>query len=674
MPLSQDYRSVSVVSPLGKDVLLFLSINGEESMGRLYGFELDVLSTQHSINSNALLGQLLTVTFKMSNGKPRYFSGYATSLRMLADVGELARYRLVLQPGLWFLTRRTNCRIFQNKTAPDIVKAVLREYGFITLKEKLSDTYPKREFCVQYRESDFDFVSRLMEEDGFYYFFEQAQDHHVLHLVDSEAAHSAKSGYEKLPFFPPANMAQRERDHIFGWCSAHAVHSGVYTLNDFDFEKPKASLVAKLSSPKGHDNAKYEQYDYPGRYVAQDDGASYAKKRLQAVQGECETFSGEGNAFGLAVGSTFTLAGHPLSNLNAEYLLTGLSFSIETNAYQSGVGEAHQFGHRLALTAISSKSPFRAAHSTPRPVVRGPQTAIVVGPSGDEIHTDKHGRVKVQFHWDREGKSDENSSCWVRVSQAWAGQGWGGISIPRIGQEVVVDFLEGDPDRPIIIGRVYNGDQTVPYGLPANATQTGIKSRSSKGAGADNFNEIRLEDKKDHEEIYVHAEKDMNVVVENSETRKVGFDKKNPGNQKVEIYNDRSATLEQGNDALTVKQGSQTQDIFKNRTVTLTTGNDAVNLKQGNQSVQLDMGNCSVHLKMGNQETKLDLGSSSTEAMQSIELKVGQSSVKIDQMGVTIKGMSVKIEGTLQAEVKAVKTDIKADAMLTAKGAITMIN
>jgi type VI secretion system secreted protein VgrG len=309
---------------------------------------------------------------------------------------------------------------------------------------------------------------------------------------------------------------------------------------------------------------------------------------------------------------------------------------------------AGDFTESVAISAIAKTQQFRAAHRTPKPVVRGPQTAIVVGPAGEEIYTDQYGRVKVKFHWDRAENKDETSSCWIRVSQPWAGKGWGAITIPRIGQEVIVDFLEGNPDQPIITGRVYNADQTVPYALPDNATQTGIKSRSTKAGGQDNFNEIRMEDKKGQEEIYIHAEKDMNVVVENNATLKIGFDKKDKGNQTIDIYNDRTTTLEQGNDKL--------------------------QLKQGNREVVLDMGNHTLSIKQGNQETKVDLGKSTLEAMQSIELKVGQNSIKIDQSGITIKGMMIKIEGTAMAEVKSPMTTIKGDGMLTAKGGIVMIN
>lgn len=648
MPLTQDYRSVSVTSPLAKDSLMFLQISGSERLGRPYEFVLDLVSKDRNIQASQLLGKPMTVALSLSNGQDRYFTGLVTSFGMTPDVGELAGYRACLSAELWFLSRASNCRIFQDKTVPDIIKQILREHGITQLRESLTESYRTRDYCVQYRETDLDFIHRLMEEEGIYYFFDHKTQTNILNLVDSPGGHAPCPGYDRLPYFPPENSNRRERDHVFAWACSHTVQSGVCTLTDFDFEKPRANLMAKLSQPKANEHGQHEQYDFPGGYIAPDHGSHYAKIKLQALQSGYQQYFGEGNAFGLTVGSSFSLHSHPRADLNQEYLVTEIDFFIHSNAYQTGSEHYSAFDERLAVTGLKKSTPFRPPQVTPRPFVRGPQTAIVVGKSGEEIWTDKYGRVKVQFHWDREGKNDEKSSCWVRVSHPWAGQGWGAISIPRIGQEVIVDFLEGDPDRPIITGRVYNADQMAPYGLPGKATQSGIKSRSTKGAAQDNFNEIRMEDQKGSEELYIHAEKDMNVVVENSETRKVGFEKKSPGNQLLDIYNHRTTTLDQGNDTLQIKKG--------------------------NQSTQLDMGNCSLTVKMGNQETKIDLGKSSTEAMQSIELKVGQSSIKVDQMGVTIKGMTIKIEGTLQTEVKGMMTQVKGDAMLTVKGAITMIN
>jgi len=391
-------------------------------------------------------------------------------------------------------------------------------------------------------------------------------------------------------------------------------------------------------------------------------------------------------------------------NADGKYVLTSVSHSASLDSYRAGSQD--EFRYTNQFTSQPLELPFRPARLTPKPVVQGTQTAVVVGPPGEEIWPDKYGRVKVQFRWDREGKNDAKSSCWVRVTTMWAGKQWGMVHIPRIGQEVVVAFEEGDPDQPLIVGSVYNFEQMPPYNLPDHKTQSGLKSRSSKQAGAANFNELRFEDKKDSEQIYVHAEKNFDGVIENNETRKVGFEKKDNGDQTIEVFNnqvlkvgcskasdgsqtidvykDRTETVETGNETVTIKKGNRTVKVDTgndthtiktgNRTVQLDKGNDTHQLKMGNRDVKIDLGNDALTIKMGNQTTKLKLGKSSTEAMQGIELKVGQSSIKIDQMGVTIKGMMVKIEGQIQTEVKGLMTTVQGSAMTTVKGAITMIN
>jgi type VI secretion system secreted protein VgrG len=300
---------------------------------------------------------------------------------------------------------------------------------------------------------------------------------------------------------------------------------------------------------------------------------------------------------------------------------------------------------------VPAAEPFRVASITPRVRMPGPQTAVVVGKSGEEIWTDEYGRVKVQFMWDRDGKSDENSSCWVRVAQIWAGNTFGGFQIPRIGEEVIVDFLGGDPDYPIIVGRVYNKDNAVPYPLPGEQTKSGIKTRSTKKGTAENFNELRFEDKKGDEEIYFHAEKNFNRVVENDDSLKVGFEKKDKGDQKIEVYNDQTLTIGAGS-----KGGSQTIVVYKDRTAEMKTGNDTITITQGNH------------------KTEITAGKSETSAMQSIELKVGGNSIKIDQSGITLKGIKISVEGSATAEVKSPMTKVNGDGMVMIQGGLVKIN
>lgn len=630
MALTQDFRSIAVTSPLGKDALLFCRMQGHEELGRLFEYELDVFSRNPDIKADSLLGHPVTVEMVRSDGGIRHFNGFTARFSHIGIAGDLTRYRLRLRPWLWFLTRTTDCRIFQQKTAPNIIKQIFQELGFSDLKDSLTGAYRERDYCVQYRESDFNFISRLMEEEGIYYFFRHEAGRHTLVLADSASAHSKVSGYDAIPYFPPENEERRNRDHLFSWSFTRKVKSGAFVLRDFDFETPRADLEIKSACGRDHPKSDYECFDYPGGYFKPDEGQSYVDNRLGEFQAQHEVFHGEGNVAGLGVGDLFKLTGHPRQDQNIEYLVTENAFEMASNEYGPATAVGGFEGYRCTLSGIAKSQTFRPARLTPKPSVQGPQTAIVVGKQGEEIWTDKYGRVKVKFHWDRAENRDETSSCWIRVSHPWAGKNWGMISLPRIGQEVVVDFLEGDPDRPIITGRVYNAEQMPPYALPSNATQSGILSRSSKDASASNFNELRFEDKQGSEEVYLHAEKDLHVLVENDSTTEVGFDKKNPGNQTTNIYNNRSTTLDNGSDSLTIKVGDQT--------------------------------------------TNVDLGKISTQAMQSIELKVGQNSLIIDQTGITIKGMMIRIEGTTMAELKSLMTTVSGDAMLTNKGGVIMIN
>jgi len=521
----QTARPVEIITPLGDDVLLFHRMTATEELGRLFQFELDLLSMDPNIKFEDLLGQNVTIRLELPNDKTRYFNGFVSRFSQEGTFDDFNAYSMTVHPWLWFLTRTADCRIFQGKTVPEIIKEVFGDHGFTDFEESLSGNYRTWDYCVQYRETDFNFVSRLMEQEGIYYYFKHEINRHILVFSDSVSSHEAYPGYEKLPYFPPDEHLLRERDHIYDWNISQEVQPGVYALNDFDFKRPKANLEVKSSIKRDHARATMEIYDYPGEYPDTGDGENYVRARIEELQGEHEQVEGQANARGLAVGSLFELVDYPRTDQNREYLIVSATHQIESDAYTSGGGAGAEEVYSCNFTALHSKQPYRPARTTPKPMVQGPQTAIVVGPSGEEIYTDKYGRIKVSFHWDRYSKSNETSSCWVRVAQLWAGTKWGGIQIPRIGQEVVIEFLEGDPDHPLITGRVYNNDNMPPYDLPANATQSGIKSRSSKGGSADNFNEIRFEDKKGEELVYLHAEKDQSNVVENDETIAVGNDR-----------------------------------------------------------------------------------------------------------------------------------------------------
>ena len=565
--ITQANRPITVKTPLGKDKLLFGRMSAREALSRPFEFDLELLSEDHDIKLEDVLGQPLTVYFELPDkGRTRHFNGICTHFSYTGPSSGLGRYRAVLRPWFWLLTRTTDSRIFQNKTAPDIVKQVFKDQGFDDFEDRLSRSYREWEYCVQYRESDFNFVSRLLELEGIYYYFLHEDGKHTLVLSDPDSSHDKVPDYEEVPYYRPDEAARRERDHISDWSVARDTQPGRYTLRDFDFVKPKADLEARINSDFKHPYGDFEVYDYPGGYFAGDDGKAYAEVRLEELHAQHERARGLGDAGGLAAGALFKLTNYPRDDQNREYLILSTDLELASDAYDSGGGGDGPHC-RVGFAALDGKTPFRPARATPKPAVQGPQTAMVVGPSGDEIWTDEHGRVKVQFPWDREGQEDENSSCWIRVSQPWAGKGWGAVAIPRIGQEVIVDFIEGDPDRPIVTGRVYNGEAKVPYALPANATQTGIKSRSSKDGTADNFNEIRFEDKKGEEEIYVHAEKDMNRVVENNDTLRIGFEKQDQGDQIIEIFHNRTESV--GQDESVTIGANRTESVAENESITI---------------------------------------------------------------------------------------------------------
>ncbi len=692
---TQADRHLTVTTPLGTDVLLLRGFSGSEGLSRLFHYELTTLAENGAdVPFDSLLGAKLSAHLTLPEGQTRHFSGICSRISQATPDNDFTTYRLEVVPGLWFLTRIARSRIFQQVNIPDILKTLLTG---LDVEYRLQGNYESRDFCVQYRETDFAFVSRLMEEEGIYYYFAHTADSHTLIVADTPQGHSNLPVVDTI-LFEPAEVGNRQADLITSWEKTQELRSGKVTLWDHCFEMPTNSFestqpiadsvqVGGVSHKlKLDENGKLELYDAPGAFAQRFDGvtpgngdrASDLGKitpdgtrtvalRMQEEAARGLEVRGEGHCRYLAAGYKFTLTN--ADEANGAYVLTGVDHLANVDGdYRSGGQDELSYGGKF--TCVPAALPFRPARETPRPVVHGLQTGVVVGPAGEEIYCDKYGRVKVQFRWDREGQDDINSSCWLRVATSWAGEKWGAIQIPRIGQDVLIGFEEGDPDRPIIVGSVYNASTMPPYTLPDNKTRSTWKSRSTPGGGEANFNELRFEDKTGAEEVYFHAEKDFNRVVENNDTLKVGFDKKDSGDQTIEVYNNRTVKV----GTPTSADGSQTSTIYKDRSTTLTTGNDSLDVKMGNRSVVIDMGNDSLSIKMGNQTTKLDLGASSTEALQSITLKVGQSSIVVDQMGVTIKGMMVSIEGQIQTEVKGLMTQVSGEAMLTAKGAITMIN
>ncbi len=636
---AQADRLFEVSSPLGKDVLLFRAMSASERLSHPFEFDLELLSKNHDIELDDVVGQILTVRLDMpAEDKTRYFNGYVSQFSYEGGLREFSRYRATLRPWLWLLTRKADCRIFQQMKVPEIIEKIFQDNGFSDFENALSGEYRQWDYCVQYRETDFNFVSRLMEQEGIYYYFRHEDGKHTLVLSDSVSAHDPIPGFEEVPYYPPIEGSHRERDHLSAWSVAKQVQTGKYSLRDFDFEKPSADLETRNNNPLDHAQKEFEVYDYPGEYVEAGDGETYARIRLEELQSRHERAYGNGNAAGLFAGGLFSLAGFPRDDQNREYLVVSSTVELSSEAYLAGTGGG-ETDSQCSIVALDSKTPYRAPRVTPKPMVQGPQTAIVVGPSGEEIYTDKYGRVKVQFHWDRLGEDNENSSCWIRVSYPWAGKNWGAVHIPRIGQEVIVDFLEGDPDRPIITGRVYNAESMVPYELPGNMTQSGIKSRSSKGGAGDNFNEIRFEDKKGEEQVYIHAEKNQDNIVENDETTSVGHDRtEDVGNDEtISIHGNRTETVDK-DETITIHQ-NRTETVDQDETITI--HQNRTETVDQNETIKIGASRTE---DVGEDET-ITIGASRTEkvgADESISIGGGRTETVAKDESVSIDGGRTK--------------------------------
>ncbi|MGB8473488.1 MAG: type VI secretion system tip protein VgrG [Candidatus Acidiferrum sp.] len=543
MPHTQDNRTIAIETPLGKDVLLLHGFAAQEAISRLFRISAELLSENASIDFTKIIGKQVTISLRLADGSKRYFNGHVSRFAQTGMDDRFTHYHAEIVPWLWFLTRRADCRIFQNMTIPDIVAKIFKDGGFGDFRNSLQGSFEQREYCVQYRETDFNFVSRLMEQYGIFYFFEHEQNKHTLVMGNKPAVHKPCPGQSKARMNFAAGAYIKDEDVVGSWNLEQELRPGKYALTDYNFETPSTSLLSSENTIfKVGGNDSYEVFDYPGEYTKKSEGESRTQIRMQEEETVHLIGMGAGGCRTFVSGYRFDLSGHSRSDQNQTYLLTEVQHSASVGGGYSGSGEESEEHYSNHFQCIPYSVPYRPQRHTPRPFVQGPQTAVVTGKSGEEIWTDKYGRVKVQFFWDREGKKDEKSSCWVRVSQPWAGKNWGAINIPRIGQEVIVEFLEGDPDRPLITGRVYNDEQMPPYKLADNQTRTTFLTRSTKGGGSSNFNELRFEDKKGDEQIFMNAEKDMDWRVENDSREYVGKDRSLivKGDQKEKVEGDKN--------------------------------------------------------------------------------------------------------------------------------------
>ncbi len=672
MPYTQEQRLMSIKSPLGKDTLLLHSFSGHEGMSQLFHFSADFLSENHSISFKDIVGKQVTLQVQHHGDDQRHWNGFVSRFACVGGDNRFSYYRAEIVPWVWFLTRTADCQIFQQKTIPEIIKKVFQDHGFQDFQDRTQGSYPQREYVVQYRETAFNFVSRLMEEYGIFYFFEHDQNTHKLIFADKPQVHKNCPVQYKVRFNYTPGATVLHEDVVDNWGAEQELRPGKYALTDYNFQTPNTSLMANVQTvAEIGGNTKYEIYDYPGIHTKKSEGDTTTKVRMEEEEALHHLVTGSGNCRSFASGYKFHLDEHSRPDMNGDFLLTEVTHSASVGDSYSGSGAGSQETYTNHFTCIPFAVPYRPQRVTPKPIVQGPQTAVVVGPAGEEIYPDKYGRVKVQFFWDRLGKKDENSSCWVRVSQPWAGKNWGSINIPRIGQEVIVEFLEGDPDRPIITGRVYNDEQMPPYALPDNMTRTTFLSRSTKGGGSANFNELRFEDKKGSEQIFLNAEKDMDHRVENQSREYIGNDRSLivHANQRELVDADKHGHV----------KGTHFEKIDGD--MSLQVGAKQMEKVGADKSIEVDgdqkekiVGN--VSLQVGQDQKEQVGGNVSLQVGQSRNEKVGMTHAMEAGQTIHLKGgMTVIIEAGMQLSLKAAGgfVDI-GPAGVTIQGTMVLIN
>jgi type VI secretion system secreted protein VgrG len=647
MPITQNERLLKLYTPLTENYLLLTAFKAAEEISTLFRYELDLVHEEteagHAptlVNAEQLLGQRALVVVTQPDDTQRYFDGIVARFSQGHRDERFTYYKAVLVPKFWLLTQRAQSRIFQQKSVPDILREVLTG---LEVTYEIQGTFHPRDYCVQYRETDFAFASRLMEEEGIYYYFEHTNDGHKLIVANTSLSHKVCPSRSAIEYVIEVGTGEGFDGAIHTWQVDQNLRTGKVTLWDHNFELPHRKLEAdKPSRFNVGGNQQLEKYDHPGEYAKRftgvdksgglqaselqkifEENVRVAELRMQEIDTKNKIMLGSGNCVSLTAGHRFELQKHPSRDVNGNYIITKVIHAmVQSPAYISNEVIGAPYKNEFECIRYGEgQPPFRPQRATPKPIVHGSQTALVVGPAGQEIFVDKYGRVKVQFHWDRAGRADTSSSCWVRVAQNIAGTKWGAAYWPRIGQEVVIDFLEGDPDRPLIVGSVYNASEMPPYTLPDEKTKTVIfKSYSTPGGGG--FNEMRVEDKKDSEQIFIHAQKNHDIRIKNDNYETIG-------NESHHVIVRDHLALVKGDEHLQVK-GDQNEKVFG--TLSLTVGEDSQN-KVG-MKYALDAGN-EVHIKSG-MNLVLETGTTLT-------LKVGGNFININPGGIFIKGTMVML-------------------------------
>lgn len=696
--LTQANRALQIETPLGEDVLFLRKFEAREAFSQLFSYDIELLSYRDDIQASEILGENVTVVVDAKGPSPRHFNGYIISFEYVGLHSRgLSGYKAEVVPWLWFLGKTSDCRVFQNQPVTKILESVFTDLGFMDYNfSHLCGKYPDLEYCVQYRETDLDFVNRLLEQEGIYYYFVQENGKHILTLADNASDYAY---FENKVI--KQNTGTSAGEYISDWRHLFRFFSGKWGQSDYNFEKPDYSLLTQSTTlVKSAKGSNYEYYDYPGYYKEAERGRALTNLRMELEENSHDTVVGKSNVQGLALGNKFIFHSEEYQQDHKKgFVVTGLYHRASDSSYLVSEGNRDESesgdAYRNEFRCIPEKVTFRPPLKTPKPSIDGVQTAVVVGKPGDEIYTDKYGRIKLQFHWDRYGSKNEVSSCWVRVATQWAGKKWGTIAIPRVGQEVVVTFLNGDPDQPLVIGSVYNNAHKPPFDLPGAKTQSGMKSNSSKGGS--NYNEISIDDKAGAEAITIHAAKDFNYNVGNNmggsttgnasasvdgnSSDSVGGDRSLSvgGNQTLSVTGNRTADIS-GNETQTVG-GNQDITIAGDETVSTTNKTHNISAKHtvnasdqifsvgssqefsassqkfsisGKQNFQAGTQEFNVSGKASISASEIELSATSKITLSvggsvitidagKIEITLGGSSVKVDPTGVTVMGPIVKL-------------------------------
>ncbi|MFL0809008.1 MAG: type VI secretion system tip protein VgrG [Agarilytica sp.] len=639
MSITQEQRTIAIGDfSLGADTFLLTGFEGSEYISDLSEFNIDVISENLNINPESIVGKTTTVTIQ--DDFERVFHGYIRSF----TYGEIAasdvrQYKMTMVPWLWFLTKTNNHRIFQDKNTKEIISHVFQNHGFTDFDFRAQDG-TKREYCIQHNESDFNFVSRLLEEEGIAYYFQHESNKHKLILVDQKNAYDefAQSNLEYSNGSSPNHQLSRW-EHLYNY------KKGQWSFSDYNFKEPAKKLFSNTkTTSKFANNANFEHYEY-GAMNDFSSGDDLVKIRLDAEEAGINLVSASSDCTTFYAGGKFKVEKHDSASEKGEYIVVRIHHRAFDNTHLSG--QSAGSGYTNNFICIPSDVHFRPQQIHKRPVMRGPQSAIVTGPAGEEIYVDDLGRVKVQFYWDRDGNNDENTSCFIRVMQQWAGAQWGASFIPRIGHEVIVDFIEGDPDRPIITGTVYNGKNKPPFD---SKTKSGWRTRSSKSGSAANCNELIFDDKKDNEQIFIHAEKNMDTEVENDETLTVDNDRSK------HVKHDESSTID--NDRSKTIGNNQSESIGKNVTISVGENHDENIGTNMTVSVGKDLSETvgGKHTENVSKEYKLSAKSITLEAQDQITLKTGSAQIVMKKSGdITISGKNINVKGSGNVVLKGSK-------------------